>query len=151
MWHMYGDVNFSQKISKNKLRISFPQRYCVMRTVDGVKPHWLSRKENVLGVAVSKNGHINSLLDAEISLKEFQLQTVLLIAKKMWHRLCISGSCWLSFAQLYHYRTCVTSCSCPWHKPRSVGASSLSSPSCASAPASIVPGRGAYAKMNYMK
>ena len=45
--------------------MGFPQRICVEKTVHGVEMHWLSDKEKVPGVAVSKEGHVDSLLGHE--------------------------------------------------------------------------------------
>ena len=49
----------------NKLNMGLPLWSWMEKTVHGVKKHWLSNKEKVLGATVSKEGHADSLLGHE--------------------------------------------------------------------------------------
>ena len=71
MWNLlknvdvYGEVCFSQKIFTYRLNISLPQWAWVKKTVCEVETHWLFGKEKVLGIAVNKEDHADSLLGHE--------------------------------------------------------------------------------------
>ena len=49
----------------NGLNLSLPLRSWVEKTVNGVETHWLSCEEKVLGAAINKEGHADSVLGHE--------------------------------------------------------------------------------------
>ena len=64
IWNLQKNI-FVKKVFTNKLNITLPLQAWVENTVSGVKIHWLSSKEKVLGAAVSKDSHADSLLGDE--------------------------------------------------------------------------------------
>ena len=62
MCDLCREVCSSQKTFTNGLIIGLPQWAWVEKIIHGVEAHWLSCKEKVPGVAVSKDGHADRLL-----------------------------------------------------------------------------------------
>ena len=54
-----------QKIFTNEWEIGFLLQSWVEKTILGVETYWLFSKEKILGAAVSKEGHVDSLLEHE--------------------------------------------------------------------------------------
>ena len=63
MWDVYREIHFSQKNVYKLLDMDLPLWVWTEKTVHGMEISWFSGKEKVLEAAVSREGHVDCVLE----------------------------------------------------------------------------------------